>query len=90
MPTRPNIGLYTQPISFIGLPVAAVPLWTSRGLPIGVQIIGPPWEEARVLRVAAYLERAGVVSVTETRGMIINDPATLGRSYGGLHSLRAR
>ena len=62
VPTRPNIGLYTQPISFIGLPVAAVPLWTSRGLPIGVQIIGPPWEEARVLRVAAYLERAGIVS----------------------------
>jgi AtzE family amidohydrolase len=62
VPTRPNIGIYTQPISFIGLPVAAVPLWTSRGLPIGVQIIGPPWEEARVLRVAAHLERAGVVS----------------------------
>ncbi|MEJ0035008.1 MAG: AtzE family amidohydrolase [Gammaproteobacteria bacterium] len=62
VPTRPNIGIYTQPISFIGLPVAAVPLWTARGLPIGVQIIGPPWEEARVLRVAAYLERAGVVS----------------------------
>jgi AtzE family amidohydrolase len=62
VPIRPNIGLYTQPISFIGLPVAAVPLWTARGLPIGVQIIGPPWQEARVLRVAAQLERLGVVS----------------------------
>ena len=26
MPVRPNMGLYTQPISFIGLPVAAVPV----------------------------------------------------------------
>ncbi len=61
VPTRPNIGIYTQPISFIGLPVVSVPVWTASGLPIGVQIIGPPWEEARVLRVAAHLERAGVV-----------------------------
>ena len=27
MPARPNIGLFTQPISFIGLPVVAVPVW---------------------------------------------------------------
>jgi AtzE family amidohydrolase len=62
VPTRPNIGLYTQPVSFIGLPVVAVPLWTARGLPIGVQIIAPPWRESLALRVAAYLEREGVVS----------------------------
>ncbi|MEJ1962028.1 MAG: AtzE family amidohydrolase [Gammaproteobacteria bacterium] len=62
VPTRPNIGLYTQPVSFIGLPVAAVPLWTSRGLPIGVQVIAPPWQESLALRVAAHLEREGVVS----------------------------
>ena len=29
------------------------------GLPIGVQIVGRPWEEERVLAVAAALERAG-------------------------------
>ena len=28
MPVRANIGIYTQPISFIGLPVVAVPVWT--------------------------------------------------------------
>ncbi len=39
-PLRPNIGLYTQPISFIGLPVVAAPVERPRGLPIGVQIIG--------------------------------------------------
>ncbi len=30
-PLRPNIGLYTQPISFIGLPVVAVPVWPMTG-----------------------------------------------------------
>jgi hypothetical protein len=35
---------YTQPISFIGLPVAAVPV-PLEPLPIGVQIIAAPWRE---------------------------------------------
>ncbi len=62
VPTRPNLGIYTQPISFIGLPVVAVPLSSAHGLPIGVQVIVPPWQEARGLRVAAELERQGIVS----------------------------
>jgi Asp-tRNA(Asn)/Glu-tRNA(Gln) amidotransferase A subunit family amidase len=62
VPVRPNLGLYTQPISFIGLPVVAVPVQRSGGLPIGVQLIGPPWQEARLLRAAATLERTGVVA----------------------------
>ena len=56
---RANMGLFTQPISFIGLPVAAVPVWSEGPLPIGVQIIGPAWREDLVLRVAAELERSG-------------------------------
>jgi aspartyl-tRNA(Asn)/glutamyl-tRNA(Gln) amidotransferase subunit A len=60
VPLRPNIGVYTQPISFIGLPVAAVPLWPDAGLPIGVQVIVPPWREDLALRVARVLERSGV------------------------------
>ncbi len=60
---RPHLGLYTQPISFIGLPVVAVPVWTSGvTLPIGVQIIAPPWREDLALWVARALERDGVVS----------------------------
>ena len=60
---RPNIGVFTQPISFIGLPVAAVPVWTTGvALPIGVQVIAAPWREDLVLRVARALEREGVVS----------------------------
>ena len=57
---RPNIGLYTQPISFIGLPVTAVPVWLDDGLPIGVQIIAPPWREDLALRAAYALEQSGV------------------------------
>ena len=61
--TRPSMGLLTQPISCIGLPVCAVPVWeASHRLPIGVQVIAAPWREDRVLQVAAALERAGVVS----------------------------
>ncbi|HZO45335.1 MAG TPA: AtzE family amidohydrolase [Xanthobacteraceae bacterium] len=59
MPVRPNMGLYTQPISFIGLPVAAVPIPLDP-LPIGVQIIAAPWREDVALRIAHALERAGV------------------------------
>ena len=60
MLVRPNIGIYTQPISFIGLPVVAVPVWPDDGLPIGVQVIAPPWREDFALRVAHQLERDGV------------------------------
>lgn len=67
VPTRPNIGVYTQPISFIGLPVAAVPIATSSGMPIGVQVIAPPWQETLALRVAAHLERNAITFVPEAR-----------------------
>jgi AtzE family amidohydrolase len=60
MLVRPNIGIYTQPISFIGLPVVAVPVWPDNGLPIGVQVIAPPWREDLALRVAYQLERDGI------------------------------
>jgi len=58
---RANIGIYTQPISFIGLPVAAVPVPLSP-LPIGVQVIAAPWREDIPLRIAYALELAGVVA----------------------------
>ena len=60
--TRPNIGLMTQPVSFIGLPVAVAPVATPNGLPIGVQIIAPPWREDWCLRAAWTLERSGVAA----------------------------
>lgn len=60
LPLRPNLGLLTQPISFIGLPVCAAPLWTSSGLPLAVQLIAAPWREDLCLRAARALEQAGV------------------------------
>jgi len=68
LPMRPNIGIFTQPISFIGLPVVAVPVWLSgASLPIGVQVIAPAWREDLALRVAHHLDTAGVVSAPVAR-----------------------
>ena len=58
---RPNIGVYTQPISFVGLPVVAVPLHGLGPLPVAVQVIAAPWREDLALRVARHLEQAGIV-----------------------------
>jgi 1-carboxybiuret hydrolase len=62
MPLRPNIGVYTQPISFIGLPVVVAPIPVAGGLPIGVQVITAPWREDLALRIARTLETAGVAA----------------------------
>jgi aspartyl-tRNA(Asn)/glutamyl-tRNA(Gln) amidotransferase subunit A len=61
VPLRPNVGIFTQPISFIGLPVVAVPV-PLKPLPIGVQIIAAPWREDVALRIAYALEKAGAVT----------------------------
>lgn len=60
--TGPNLGLLTQPISFIGLPVAVAPLWPDQGLPIGVQLIAAPWREDLCLRAAWALQQQGLAS----------------------------
>jgi AtzE family amidohydrolase len=60
LPSRPNIGVYTQPLSFIGLPIVAAPVFQPGKLPVGVQIIAAPYNEAAALRVAHFLEAAGV------------------------------
>jgi len=61
LPVRANLGIYTQPISFIGLPVVAVPVPLSP-LPIAVQIIAAPWREEVALRVAYALEANGIAT----------------------------
>jgi aspartyl-tRNA(Asn)/glutamyl-tRNA(Gln) amidotransferase subunit A len=68
LPVRANIGIHTQPISFIGLPVIAVPV-PLQPMPIGVQIIAPPWREDMAFRVASALERIGAVSAPPPRGI---------------------
>jgi AtzE family amidohydrolase len=61
LPVRANLGLYTQPISFVGLPVVAVPIPLDP-LPIGIQIITAPWREDVALRIAYALETMGVAA----------------------------
>ncbi len=68
LPVRANIGIHTQPISFIGLPVVAVPV-PLEPMPIGVQIIAAPWREDIALRVAYALECAGVAAAPAPRGI---------------------
>jgi 1-carboxybiuret hydrolase len=68
LPVRANIGIHTQPISFIGLPVVAVPV-PLEPLPIGVQIITAPWREDVALRVAYALEQMGAVAAPPPRGI---------------------
>jgi aspartyl-tRNA(Asn)/glutamyl-tRNA(Gln) amidotransferase subunit A len=68
LPVRANVGIHTQPISFIGLPVIAVPV-PREPMPIGVQIIAPPWREDLAFRLASALERIGAVSAPWPRGI---------------------
>jgi aspartyl-tRNA(Asn)/glutamyl-tRNA(Gln) amidotransferase subunit A len=58
---RPGMGMLTQPISCIGLPVCCVPVWLDGALPIGVQLIAAPWREDLCLAAARQLEDAGAV-----------------------------
>src|SRR3954464_7671900 len=67
LPVRANIGIHTQPISFIGLPAVAAPV-PLEPMPIGVQIIAAPWREDIALRVAYALERMGVFAAPRPKG----------------------
>jgi aspartyl-tRNA(Asn)/glutamyl-tRNA(Gln) amidotransferase subunit A len=60
LPVRASMGMLTQPISFLGLPVTTVPLRTSSGLPIGLQLIAAPFKEEACLRAARVLEQMGI------------------------------
>ncbi len=67
LPAAGHLGVYTQPISFAGLPVVAAPIAGLDGLPLGVQIVAAPWREDLALRVAAAGEAFGALSVHAVR-----------------------
>ena len=71
LPSRPSMGVLTQPVSCAGLPVVAAPV-RGPGLPLGVQLIAAPWRELDALRVARALEQMGVavapIAAVPTRG----------------------
>ena len=54
-----HIARATRPFNMTGLPAISVPCgFTPAGLPIGLQIIGRPFEETLLLRVAYTYERS--------------------------------
>jgi 1-carboxybiuret hydrolase len=68
--TKAGLGVLTQPISCVGLPVCTVPVWPNAGdtpaeraLPVGVQLISAPWREDRCLAAAKMLEQAGIAQI---------------------------
>jgi aspartyl-tRNA(Asn)/glutamyl-tRNA(Gln) amidotransferase subunit A len=46
----------TLPVNIAGLPGVSVPCGLSEGLPVGLQLIGPAWSEAPLLRLARAYE----------------------------------
>ena len=51
--------VYNRPFSFLGFPSVTVPCgFTKTGLPLGLQLVGRPFDEIIVLRVAAAYEAA--------------------------------
>ena len=50
---------YTSPAALAGLPAISLPCgFSNAGLPIGMQIVGRPFDEATVFRAARAYERA--------------------------------
>ena len=64
-PAPDNAGNFCILANFAGLPAISVPMGaTEQALPLGLQIIGPLHEEARVLRIAASYEAAAGINLT--------------------------
>jgi aspartyl-tRNA(Asn)/glutamyl-tRNA(Gln) amidotransferase subunit A len=59
-PTEILLLRNTRPVNVWGLPAISIPCgFTSQDLPIGLQIIGPPGGERKVLQAAYAFERGG-------------------------------
>jgi len=54
---RHTLARLTQAASLAGIPALSLPCGLSDGLPVGLQIMGPSWQEAAVFRVARAYER---------------------------------
>jgi aspartyl-tRNA(Asn)/glutamyl-tRNA(Gln) amidotransferase subunit A len=56
---RASLTSFTAPFNLLGLPALSLPCgFTAGGLPLGLQICGPRWSEARVLRAGYSFEQA--------------------------------
>ena len=53
------MDIYTISINLAGLPAISIPCgFTGGGLPIGLQLIGRPFDEAGLLAIARHYEQA--------------------------------
>jgi len=50
--------LLTIPVNLAGLPGMSIPVGLSKGMPVGLQIIGKYWDEVTMYQVAAAFEEA--------------------------------
>jgi Asp-tRNA(Asn)/Glu-tRNA(Gln) amidotransferase A subunit family amidase len=66
MPTASNVApardttgdrTFQAPWSLLGLPALTLPSGLSDGLPVGLQIVAGPWQEAELFSAAAWVER---------------------------------
>ena len=56
--TAARLTALTSPFNLTGLPAISIPCGSSDGLPVGLQLVGARWHEARLLRVARAYESA--------------------------------
>ena len=64
VPARADLGIHTQPITFLGLPSLCVPLHRPGQLPLGLQLIGRRFGETALFACAQMLEERGVAGAT--------------------------
>lgn len=48
--------IYTLPVNIAGLPAISIPVGLAGGLPVGLQVIGKPFDEGTILKVASAYE----------------------------------
>lgn len=67
LPTGPTLGWCTQPIAGTDCPALSVPVARAGKLPIGVQLVARPGNEAALFAIAATLENEGIVRACVAR-----------------------
>ena len=65
---RANLGIYTQPLSLAGIPVASAPFHVASGMPIGIQFATAPGREAMLFQLLRKLEEDGVLRSQTIQG----------------------
>lgn len=55
LPTREALIMATRPFNMAGLPVCSVPIGTVDGLPVGLQVVGRPFEDLTVANLAQHI-----------------------------------